>query len=119
MSNVDDTYERLRKVNEPKGYFLNQDDDLVTQLITGLLTNKERYGYMSCPCRLASGDREADKDIICPCDYREPDVKEYGTCYCSLYVTREWNEGAIPHVAVPERRPPEKSNWLAWPGGDA
>ena len=41
------------------------------RLLEGLLTNKERYGYMCCPCRLAASDREADRDIICPCDYRE------------------------------------------------
>jgi len=119
MSQIDDTYERLKKVNEPKGYFLNTDDELVTQLIEGLLTNKERYGYMSCPCRLASGSRDADKDIICPCDYREADVKEYGSCYCALYVTKEWNQGKVPRATVPERRPPEKSGWGDWPGQDA
>jgi ferredoxin-thioredoxin reductase catalytic subunit len=34
-----------------------------------LLVNKERYGYMCCPCRLAAGNREKDADIICPCQY--------------------------------------------------
>ncbi len=119
MSAIDDTYERLKKVNEPKGYFFNTDEELVTQLISGLLTNKERYGYMSCPCRLANGSREDDKDIICPCDYREADVQEYGSCYCALYVSKEWNEGTAPHATVPERRPPEKSGWGTWPGADA
>ena len=76
------------------------------ELLEGLLTNKERYGYMCCPCRLASGDRMADRDIICPCDYREPDVAEYGACYCALYVTKEWNEDDRA-LAVPERRPRE------------
>ncbi len=71
---------------------------------------------MNCPCRLASGDREADRDIICPCDYREPDVKEYGSCYCNLYVSKEWNEGTVPNVPVPERRPIEKVISV-WPGG--
>jgi ferredoxin-thioredoxin reductase catalytic subunit len=68
---------------------------------------------------LASGVREQDKDIICPCDYREQDVAEYGSCYCSLYVTKEWNEGTTPHAAIPERRPPEKSAWGNWPSADA
>lgn len=105
MSTAEEMYERLKKVNEPKGYFFSKNRAMVMELIGGLLTNKERYGYMSCPCRLASGDREADKDIICPCDYRELDVKEYGSCYCNLYVSKEWNEGLIPNVPVPERRP--------------
>jgi ferredoxin-thioredoxin reductase catalytic chain len=119
MTAIDDTYDRLKKVNEPRGYFFNVDEELVTQLIQGLLTNKDRYGYMSCPCRLASGSREADRDIICPCEYREPDVKEYGSCYCALYVTKEWNEGAMSHQTVPERRPPENASWPTWPDQDA
>ena len=30
---------------------------------------------------LASGKKEEDLDIICPCDYRDPDVSQYGACY--------------------------------------
>jgi ferredoxin-thioredoxin reductase catalytic subunit len=101
-------YNMLQESQEPIGYFFNKDKEVVRDLLTSLLTNKERYGYMSCPCRLASGEREKDKDIICPCIYREPDVKEYGSCYCNLYVSKEWNEGKIARSYVPERRPPDK-----------
>jgi ferredoxin-thioredoxin reductase catalytic subunit len=101
----EELYERLKKVNEPKGYYFSDDTAMTMDLLAGLLTNKERYGYMCCPCRLASGDREADRDITCPCDYREPDVAEYGACYCQLYVSKEWLDGGIPRVSVPERRP--------------
>jgi ferredoxin-thioredoxin reductase catalytic subunit len=106
--NAEELYERLKKVNEPKGYFFNKDRERTLDLLEGLLINKERYGYMACPCRLAAEDRERDKDIICPCDYREPDVAEFGSCYCNLYVSKEWNEGTVPNAYVPERRPPEK-----------
>jgi ferredoxin-thioredoxin reductase catalytic subunit len=119
VNSAEELYERLQKVNEPKGYFFNKSRDLVVGLLEGLLANKERYGYMCCPCRLAARDREADKDIICPCDYREADVAEYGSCYCNLYVSKEWNEGTVPNVPVPERRPLEKILWSRWPGGDA
>jgi ferredoxin-thioredoxin reductase catalytic subunit len=101
-------YEVLRQAQEPQGYFFNGDHELVLELLAGLLINKERYGYMSCPCRLAAGEREQDRDIVCPCVYRAPDVEEYGSCYCALYVSKAWNEGGVPHVYVPERRPPEK-----------
>ncbi|HDP23899.1 MAG TPA: ferredoxin:thioredoxin reductase [Deltaproteobacteria bacterium] len=104
MSDVEKLFEMLRKVQEPKGYFFNKDRERVFDILEGLVTNRERYGYMSCPCRLASGDKEMDRDLICPCVYREADVEEYGSCYCNLYVSREWNEGTIPHVYVPERR---------------
>ena len=105
---IDKLYENLRKVQEPKGYYFNKDKKRTDELLEGLLENKERYGYMVCPCRLASGDRERDKDIICPCVYRTPDVEEYGSCYCNLYVSEDWNEEKVPHTYVPERRPPEK-----------
>lgn len=105
---ADQLYEKLKKLQEPKGYFFNRDKEAVLDILRSLLVNRERYGYMSCPCRLASGDRERDKDIICPCEYRAPDLDEYGSCYCYLYVSQEWNEDKIPHVYVPERRPPEK-----------
>jgi ferredoxin-thioredoxin reductase catalytic chain len=104
MNEVQKLYETLRKIQEPRGYLFNKDRERIFELLEALLVNKKRYGYMACPCRLASGDRKSDADIICPCEYREPDVKEYGSCYCNLYVSREWNEEKLPHRYVPERR---------------
>jgi ferredoxin-thioredoxin reductase catalytic chain len=105
---VEELYDLLKKAQEAKGFYFNKDKPRVFELLEGLLTNMERYGYMCCPCRLAAKDREFDKDIICPCVYRDPDVAEYGSCYCNLYVSQEWNDGTIPHDYVPERRPLEK-----------
>lgn len=101
---VEELRERLKATQEPLGYHLNPDPVIVDQLLNGLLTNKERYGYMACPCRLATGDRARDLDIICPCRYREADVAEYGRCYCGLYVSEAWKLGKIPTREVPERR---------------
>ena len=105
---VEKLYEMLKKAQEPKGYYFNADKERVFELLEALIVNKERYGYMACPCRLASGDKTKDVDIICPCTYRQPDVAEYGSCYCNLYVSKDWNEGKIPRAYVPERRPAEK-----------
>ena len=89
------------------GYHLTPDPDLLQGLLEGLKTNEERYGYPSCPCRLASGKLEIDRDIICPCDYRDPDVAEFGACYCRLYVNKKvYQTKDLP--TVPERRPLEK-----------
>ena len=101
-------YEKLKKVQEAKGYYFSKNKERVMELLEALLVNKERYGYMVCPCRLAAGERDQDRDIICPCEYREPDVAEFGSCYCNLYVSKEWNAGQIEQEYVPERRPPEK-----------
>jgi ferredoxin-thioredoxin reductase catalytic subunit len=108
MSGAEKLYETLRKTQEPRGYFFSRDRERTMELLEALLINRKRYGTMTCPCRLASGNREWDRDIICPCLYREPDVEEFGSCYCNLYVSREWREGKVPHTPVPERRPPDK-----------
>lgn len=97
-------YEVLQKYAESQGVQLNKDREYVVEILEGLLRNESRYGYRSCPCRLATGIREKDADIICPCAYRDPDLEEYGSCYCRLYVSKEWNEEKTDHRKVPERR---------------
>jgi len=105
---VEQLYQALKKSQEAKSIYFNKDKDLVFELLEALLLNKDRYGYMACPCRLACNDREKDKDIICPCVYREPDLKEYGACFCGLYVSKALHNNEIESEYVPERRPPEK-----------
>ena len=82
---IERVYPILKKEAESGGYFLNPDADFTKNLIRGLLKNEQRYGYRACPCRLASGKKEEDLDIICPCDYRDPDLNDFGACYCALY----------------------------------
>jgi ferredoxin-thioredoxin reductase catalytic chain len=106
-------YERLKREGEAAGYYLNPDVEFVLDLMEGLLTNEERYGYWACPCRLAEGVREKDLDIICPCDYRDPDLDEYGACYCALYVSEEIARGEKEPQPVPERRGTEVEVGLA------
>ena len=105
-------YERLKKNaerNAEKNHLsICPDSEQLDNLIKGLVENRERYGYSSCPCRVSSGIIENDKDIICPCDYRTPDVEEYGMCYCALYVHKDVHEGKRPLEPIPERRPFEK-----------
>lgn len=105
---VEQLYNALKKSQEAKGIYFNKDKDLVFELLEALILNKERYGYMACPCRLAAGDREHDKDIICPCDYRAPDLEEFGACFCGLYVSKALHNNEMESEYVPERRPPEK-----------
>ncbi|HII06755.1 MAG TPA: ferredoxin:glutaredoxin reductase [Methanotrichaceae archaeon] len=102
---VETLREQLDREAEETGYHLNPDLDFTKDPVRGLLVNGKRYGYHSCPCRLASGDRDEDLDIICPCDYRDPDLNEYGACYCALYVSEEILAGKRVLESVPERRP--------------
>ncbi len=101
----DRLYDILSKYAASQGIELNNDKEFVLDILAGLLKNEERYGYRSCPCRLASGFKERDEDIICPCRYRDADIREFGSCYCSLYVSAAWNNNTVSHGVVPERRP--------------
>ncbi|HBH46559.1 MAG: ferredoxin:glutaredoxin reductase [Candidatus Jacksonbacteria bacterium RIFOXYC2_FULL_44_29] len=102
---VEDLFSSLSSFNSCRGYFLNPDTAFTKSLIESLLINDDRYGYQACPCRLASGERSLDLDIICPCDYRDSDVAEFGACYCGLYVSRQLAQTGEPIKPIPERRP--------------
>ena len=102
---IDALYERLNVEAERGGYHLNPDVRFTKGLVRGLLVNEKRFGYWVCPCRLSEGSKNEDLDIICPCDYRDPDLAEYGCCFCSLYVTRAVLEGKQKTRRIPERRP--------------
>lgn len=101
---IKNTMERLQRFSEKKRASLNPDKSIAAKLVSGLLENQNRYGYWACPCRLSTGDKMKDKDIICPCDYWEQDVAEFGACYCGLFVSERVITGEIIQAIVPERR---------------
>lgn len=103
---IDRLYDKLDQEAEMSGYHLNPDVEFTRNLVRSLIINEQRYGYWACPCRLASGDRQDDLDIICPCDYRDPDLNEYNACYCALYVSGAALKGEKEIGSIPERRPP-------------
>jgi len=103
---VDALLEKLRSEAEGSGYHLNPDSEFTRELVHSLLVNQERYGYWACPCRLAAGDKAADLDVVCPCDYRDADLNEFGSCFCALYVAQEIVDGKKQAASIPERRPP-------------
>lgn len=78
---VEQLFDRLNEEAEAGGYHLNPDKSLTVMLLEGMITNIKRYGYPLCPCRLTGGSRDADLDIICPCDYRDPDLDAFDTCF--------------------------------------
>ena len=59
-------YTTLEKIQTAKGYFFNTDRERTLELLEALLKNKDRYGYMACPCRLASGDRKTTRTSSAP-----------------------------------------------------
>jgi ferredoxin-thioredoxin reductase catalytic chain len=101
---VDELFARLGSEARTRGYHLNPDEEFTRDIVQALLINTKRYGYQACPCRLVDGARDKDLDIICPCDYRDPDLAEFGACYCALYVSGEIARGERESEPIPERR---------------
>lgn len=99
--------EDVKNNAEKNDFYVCPDEELLEDLIEGLVENEKRYGYSSCPCRQASGIQEFDVDIICPCEYRDADVDEFGSCYCGLFVSKEVKEDPSKLNPIPERRPAE------------
>jgi ferredoxin-thioredoxin reductase catalytic subunit len=101
---IEKLFKKLDDDAEKSGYHLNPDYDFTMALAEGLVKNTKRYGYQACPCRLAAGVREQDRDIICPCDYRDSDLDEFDACYCGLYVSSKIVSGEKKLKSIPERR---------------
>jgi len=102
--------EYINQVAETNHWINNQEKRTYEDLIDGLVDNKRNLGYQSCPCRFASGKRELDRDLICPCNYAAQDIKEYFACYCNLFLSPDFYDKGINYIIVPERRPIEKEN---------
>ncbi len=116
---IEKLFSRLDREARQGGYNLHPDAEFTKGLVKGLLVNERRYGYWACPCRLASDNRQQDLDIICPCYYRDPDLLDYGACYCALYVSGEVLRGEKELVPVPERRQPPEKRTKPEPSGAA
>ena len=87
-----------------RGWRLNGDGAFLNDLVNGLAVNYNRYGYYLCPCRDGEGDRSSDADIICPCSYLEADHREYGHCFCGLFLAPEYADSGASPEPIPERR---------------
>ena len=92
---------------EKRGWKLTPDEEHLGYMVDGFMINLERYGYLQCPCRDSWGEREKDRDILCPCTYAAGDVKEYGQCFCGLFLDQDTFEEGGASGSIPERRPEE------------
>ncbi|OGJ21939.1 hypothetical protein A3K73_04815 [Candidatus Pacearchaeota archaeon RBG_13_36_9] len=74
---------------QPEGnkFILNPNQETVKLLAQGVLTNEKNKGLKFCPCRMTLEDREADKKLVCPCNFKAQKTwREKGECWCSLFV---------------------------------
>lgn len=104
---MENTRQFVTMVANHRNWGLNPDPDFLNDLVEGLNTNFNRYGFYQCPCRDSWGDPQKDRDITCPCTYNVPDQQEYGHCFCGLFLSREFAATEKVPQQIPERRPPE------------
>jgi len=75
----------IRKFAKQKNYALNPSWMMSTNLEIWLSELEATFGKRYCPCFEPSGDAELNKKMLCPCEFIEDEIKEYGTCHCALF----------------------------------
>jgi ferredoxin-thioredoxin reductase catalytic chain len=78
--------QRVRQHEADSACRLNPDGHIVEALLDGLVRRKAKSGDFYCPCRIVTGNRETDKNNVCPCVTHEAEIAETGKCHCGLYV---------------------------------
>ena len=68
-----------------KGYALNPNWMMSTNLSIWLTEMEETFGKRYCPCFEPSGNEKLDIQMLCPCKFIDEEIKEYGTCHCALF----------------------------------
>ena len=76
--------EHMKNYAEENGFTLNED--YADSVIKGLFLIESKKGEKYCPCRLTTGDKNKDKDIICPCTYHLEELKNNKKCHCNLFM---------------------------------
>jgi ferredoxin-thioredoxin reductase catalytic chain len=105
LKSSEDTRRFVTMVAAHHGWRLSPDLEFLDTLIEGLTRNYNRYGYYLCPCRDTRDSREEDRDVICPCVYADPDIEEFGHCFCALYQNESFQALGREPRQLPERRP--------------
>ncbi len=88
MNEEDELKKKLENYSKRCGIRLNPNEKIVNAIIKGLIKNKKEKGEYYCPCRVPSGDKEKDKEIICPCVFHRGEVELQGKCHCGLFVAK-------------------------------
>ena len=75
----------MEKYCEQNNYAINPSWMMATNLKSNLCEMEATFGKRYCPCFEPSGDKGLDKKMMCPCEFVEEEIKEYGTCHCALF----------------------------------
>lgn len=84
----------LRDFASHNDFSLNPDIEHVAFTVEGILRNERSKGLKYCPCRVPSGNFEADLDLICPCNFKSQETwEDQGRCWCGLFIdTQRFNK---------------------------
>lgn len=77
--------EIAEKYAKSKGFKLNEDSKGLDRILKGLENNRKKHGFAYCPCRVVTGDKEKDREIICPCVFHRGEIELQGYCLCKLF----------------------------------
>lgn len=81
---------RWKNFSDKNDFVLNPDENMVDNVVKGVLGNEKEMGLKICPCRLSDGSRKRDAELICPCNFKAQETwKEEGRCWCGLFVKEE------------------------------
>lgn len=75
----------MQKYIKKNNYALNPNLMMTTNLKVWVSEMEATFGKRFCPCFEPSSDNELNKKMMCPCEYVEDEIKEYGTCHCALF----------------------------------
>ena len=57
MRTIEEMFDEMKKIAREEGYKFNPNKLELQDILQGMWDNEHRYGYPSCPCRLAGGSR--------------------------------------------------------------
>jgi len=66
------------------------DPETVERVVRGLAKRQAKTGHAYCPCRLVTGNAEADAKIVCPCAYHRKEIETQGYCHCRLFAREDF-----------------------------
>ncbi|MEM3030118.1 MAG: ferredoxin-thioredoxin reductase catalytic domain-containing protein [Candidatus Micrarchaeia archaeon] len=82
--------ELLKGFTEGKDFELNPDSAHVEFIVKGVFALEKTKGLKYCPCRLTSGDKQKDLELLCPCNFKIQEAwSNWGRCWCGLFVKRK------------------------------
>ena len=102
---LNDISDFAQNAADKNGWSVQPDKEFLKTVLAGLVKTREDYGYYLCPCREGWGNRFKDRDITCPCEYAKEDIREFGYCYCGLFLSKEAADSKRAPEAIPDRRP--------------